>query len=298
MAENSAISWTDDTASPWRGCVEVRIVLPDGTHVPSECDKCYARNLTLGPKMGYDGHDADHPLLWGNPKTTVRLRNKYPQAMLRKINRQARDEGRRLLFTASMSDLFEDHPMVGPWREEYLTWCELATYVDHLFLTKRPQNALRMVPQHWLDHWPQNVWLGYSAGTMAALGRRAKWGERWRAFGVPVVFVSIEPQLEWIDAKLAIDCGANWLITGGESGDDDVPGERDRMAADMDWFRSVRDVCLQEGVAFFHKQHGGKRPGGDARIDGRLWHQWPDTTLGVVGGVRAMPGAQLIRLGR
>jgi protein gp37 len=293
VAENSAISWTDDTASPWRGCQEVRIVLPDGSTVPSECDKCYARNLTRGPRMGYDGHDADHPDVWGNPKTTPRLRNKYPQAMLRKINRQAQEEGRRLLFTASMSDLFEEHPMVTSWRNDYLTWCELATHVDHLFLTKRPQNVLRMVPQHWLMNWPQNVWLGYSAGTQAAMGRRAKYGDRWRAFGVPVVFVSIEPQLEPVDATLVIECGANWLITGGESGADNVPGERDRIDASVDWFRGVRDVAV---VAFFHKQHGGIRPGGDARIDGRHWHQWPDTHLGTVGGVRARPGAELINV--
>jgi len=296
VAENSAISWTDDTASPWRGCQEVRIVLPDGTHVPSECDKCYARNLTRGPRMGYDGHDADHPDVWGNPKTTPRLRNKYPQAMLRKINRQAIEEGRRLLFTASMSDLFEDHPMVEQWRQDYLVWCELATHVDHLFLTKRPQNVLRMVPQYWLDHWPQNVWLGYSAGTVAAMGRRAKWGERWRAFGVPVVFVSIEPQLEAVDATLAIECGANWLIVGGESGQDGLPDERDRIDADPDWFRQVRDVAVARGVPFFFKQSSGVRPGSGTTLDGRRWYQWPDTQLGPVSGVRAKPGAELIAL--
>jgi protein gp37 len=75
----------------------------------------------------------------------------------------------------------------------------------------------------------------------------------------------------WLDGKdlpeLNLD-GIDWVITGGESGAEHRP-------MDLDWCRDIRDVCVDLGVAYFHKQHGGHRPGGARELDGREWSQFP-----------------------
>jgi len=310
MAENSLIDWTDDTLNIWIGCNPVRfavtleqakgleqagatvVVKHINNHamyfLPSECDNCYADVWSRRRFEKAQGL----PRLWGNPKTTPRHETGDWRSKLKRFNRLAQDGGRRLCFAQSLSDIGEEHAMVKPWRDEFLPLASEANYIDFLMLTKRPQNMLRMVPAEWLQNWPQNVWLGYSAGTDRSIEIRAHYATEWRSLGVPVVFVSVEPQLEDLDIGTAIDAGANWIITGGESGNGE---ERKRIDADADWFRRVRDTCLEDGVAYFHKQSGGSRPGTGKELDGRLWHQWPDTEIGRVGGVRIAQGSELIR---
>jgi protein gp37 len=63
----------------------------------------------------------------------------------------------------------------------------------------------------------------------------------------------------------------SWVITGGESGPNARP-------AGLDWFRSIRDQCQSAGVAFFHKQHGGRTPKVNGRLlDGGAWDEYPET---------------------
>lgn len=315
MAENSAIDWTDDTLNGWIGCVEVRIAMSadqaaqieaaggvvyartiDGRTIysyPSECDNCYAKVQARG-RMGYNDHDAAHPVVWGDPHTTPRHLTKYWPALMPKLEALAASTGRRLVFSFSLSDIFEHHEQVVPWRERFLALVEECPNLDFQLLTKRPQNVHRMVPGAWLRNWPEHVWIGTSAGTQAAMDRRAPYLSEMRAWGAPVAFLSMEPLLERTDPTAAIEkYGVNWIITGGESG---AGTDRPRIDANPDWFRHARDVAVAHRVAFFHKQSGGPKPGTGKELDGRLWHQFPNTDLGQVGGVRADASAQLIRL--
>jgi protein gp37 len=279
MAESSKISWTDSTLNHWIGCQEVRLVTPTGEHIPSECDGCYAR--TQARLHQYAGKGVE---LWGDPHTTPRHHTKYVKQLMPKLDRQAAESGRRLVFCFSLSDIFEQHPSLEPWRNEFLEWVGQYTHLDYLFLTKRPQNVHRMVPGSWLRSWPKHVWLGMSAGTNEAMRKRSRYLAEATAWGA-TTFVSMEPLLENVDPTPALEAGARWFITGGESGfgSDD----RARIDMEMDWVRSARDTVKSAGQAFFHKQHGGAHPGGDALVDGRLWHEWPDTGLAPVGGVRS-----------
>jgi len=85
-----------------------------------------------------------------------------------------------------------------------------------------------------------------------------------------VRFVSAEPLLGPLPS-LNLD-GIHWLITGGESGPKHRP-------CDPDWVRDLRDRCTLEGVAFFHKQWGGRTPKAGGRLlDGRTWDQFPAVT--------------------
>jgi len=65
--------------------------------------------------------------------------------------------------------------------------------------------------------------------------------------------------------------GIHCLIAGGES-------QSGCRAADLDWFRDLRDQCRATNVAFFLKQLGGhpiKRGGDQAVLDGQRWVETP-----------------------
>lgn len=290
MAEGSKIAWTDNTVNVWMGCTEV-VLRRDGARVPSECDACYARELVTH-RMGYNGRDEQHPLVWGNPKLTPRVETKYWRRVLPQWNKIAEKEGRLLVFSFSLSDWAEEHPMVGPWRAGFLDMIEQTPLLDYQLLTKRPQNIKRMVPRSWLQNWPQNVWVGTSAGTKAAWDLRVPYLADLRGYGAPVGFVSVEPHLEHFYPRDMYEHGVNWIITGGESGHGS--DERPRIDADVEWFREMRDACLSSSVAYFHKQGGGAKPGTNPEIDGRLWHQFPYAGFPWVGGVRAMDQAEIV----
>jgi protein gp37 len=96
--------------------------------------------------------------------------------------------------------------------------------------------------------------------------------EDLRTSGAKVKFISAEPLLGTLftrEAALDLD-GIDWLITGGESG----PGAR---PCDPHWVREIRDACLNQGAAFFHKQWGGRTPKAGGRLlDGRTWDEMPN----------------------
>lgn len=166
----------------------------------------------------------------------------------------------RRIFVNSMSDLFhEDIP------DEYIcrVFETMAAADWHVFqvLTKRPRRMAKVAGRL---PWPVHIW----AGTSVELSRYA-----WRANDclrrVPaaVRFVSAEPLLGPL-GSLQLD-HLHWVITGGESGPRHRP-------CDPEWVRDLRDRCQAAGVAFFHKQWGGRTPKAGGRIlDGRTWDEFP-----------------------
>jgi protein gp37 len=288
---DTTIEWTDRVWNPTTGC----------DRVSPGCDNCYALTMakrlkgmgqakyqtdgdprTSGPGFGLQVHPdvLDQPLRWRKPAR---------------------------VFVNSMSDLF--HPRVP---DDFIAqvFGVMATADQHTFqvLTKRPKRmrALlsndrfwHLVEAEWRYHhdgrgmlpsWVlPNVWLGTSVEDQ----QRAE--ERIPALldtPAAVRFLSCEPLLgpvdlaEWLDPPCDDDpdglhyygCGddapddLHWVIVGGESG----PGHR---PMDPAWARGLRDQCVQAGVAFFFKQHGGARPKANGReLDGRTWDEMPAVT--------------------
>lgn len=221
MAENSAIEWTDATFNPWWGC----------TRVSPACDDCYADTWArrLGMKLWDNGQyrtfGATH---WAGPP---------------KWNRKAQKEGRRpRVFCASMGDVFDKD---APSHERQRLWgtIDSTPHLDWLLLTKRVGNVMRMVPPHWQERFPKNVWLGISVVTPLEVGRDVP---KLKAIPAHVRFLSMEPLLE--DTSIA-DCleGIHWVIVGGES------GRRARPMLEQ-WAKHIRLDCLAAGVPFFFKQ--------------------------------------------
>lgn len=277
MSENSNISWTDHTFNPWWGCVKVS----DG------CRECYAE--TFAKRVGQN--------VWGPAATTSRrlFGDKHWQEPLR-WNAAAEKAGvRARVFCASMADVFEDHPEVGPHRDRLFALIEQTPWLDWLLLTKRPQNVASMVPVAWAAGFPSNVWMGTSAEHQAAADERIPY---LLAIPAAVRFLSCEPLLGPIDLDPYVDpvgaycCGGepehcrcldgwprtedgsdyvslDWVIAGGESG----PKAR---AMHPDWARSLRDQCVAAGVAFHFKQWGGRtHAAGGRELDGREWNEMP-----------------------
>jgi protein gp37 len=116
--------------------------------------------------------------------------------------------------------------------------------------------------------WTANIWMGTSIEDLAVARR----GDALRAIPAAVRFISAEPLLGPLD-KLDLK-GMHWVIGGGESGLDARPCE-------LAWARGLRDRCIEEGVAFFWKQWGGRTAKSGGRLlEGRTWDQYPAELVG------------------
>lgn len=177
--EDSKIGWTKHTFNPFMGC----------TKVSPACDNCYAER------------DMDHRfgrVSWGAGQPRVRTSEKNwnkPRAW----NKQAAATREKIkVFCASLSDVFDGEKTsdLDAWRKDLWRLIEETPNLYWLLLTKRPQNIRRMVPAHWLNKWPEHVWIGASAENQAMLDLRAP---IIASLPAKVRFLSCEPLLEPLD---------------------------------------------------------------------------------------------------
>ena len=111
--------------------------------------------------------------------------------------------------------------------------------------------------------WPENVWMGVSIENRKFVHR----ADELRSVDAAVRFISAEPLLGPLEG-LNLH-GIDWLIAGGESGPRHRPVKEE-------WLLTLRERCQDEGVAFFFKQWGGRRPTSHGRLlDGREWSEMP-----------------------
>jgi protein gp37 len=255
---DTSIEWTDATWNPVTGCDQVS----------PGCDNCYALTLAKRLKgMGQPKYQADGDPRTSGPGFGLTI---HPDV----LDQPLRWRKPRRVFVNSMSDLF--HPDVP---EGFIgqVWDVMARTPQHTYqvLTKRPQRMARALGPNGCGFYavegpvpcPQrNVWVGTSIES----DRYAFRADHLRNTPAAVRFLSLEPLLGPLPS-LNLD-GIDWVIVGGESG----------LAArpmHPDWVRDIRDRCVEEGVAFFFKQWGGRTPKANGRdIDGRTWDQYPEAT--------------------
>lgn len=279
MGADTKIEWAHHTFNPWRGC----------SHVSPGCEHCYAETLSARYKGAHGTWGAGGERViasesyWGQPARWDRAAGKAGE--------------RRRVFCASLADVFEGRPdLVAPrerlWRLIYDT-----PHLDWLLLTKRPENAHRMLTALSETPWTSlaggppgqaalgtthdplpNLWLGVSVEDQRRADERIP---VLLATPAAVRFVSAEPLLGPVDLSCwlgdesvmtagtadgrPVDLyygGVDWLIVGGESG----PGARPMHP---DWARSLRDQCAAAGVPYFFKQWGEWAPMdlGNVRVD-------------------------------
>ena len=238
MADDSAIEWTHSTWNPVTGC----------TKVSTGCDNCYAERFSERFR-GVAGHPFENGFdLTPRPE---------------RIDQPKRWRRPRLIFVNSMSDLFhKDIP--DEFVSRVFDTMEAADWHVYQVLTKRSSPMRNFVNRRYEDRpAPPNIWLGVSIESSSVLSRLRHLKQSRAA----VRFVSFEPLLGPL-ADLDLG-GIDWAIAGGESG----PGAR---PVEIAWLRGLRDQCVNQSVAFFFKQWGGRTPkSGGNSLDGRQWLQYP-----------------------
>lgn len=214
------------------------------TQISPGCDHCYA--LTFAERFrGVPGHPYEQgfDLKFWPDRLHLPFRWRRP----------------RRIFVNSMSDLFhKDVPDTFIY-QIFETMIQANWHVYQL-LTKRPHRLRRMAPKL---PWPHHIWVG----TSVELNRFVWRADHLRKVPAAVRFISAEPLLGPLD-QLCLD-GIDWVITGGESGPHSRPCE-------YEWVADLRDRCMRHGIAFFHKQWGGRTPkAGGRSLDGRMWEELP-----------------------
>ena len=251
MSGKTSIAWTNATWNPVVGC----------TRVSPGCDHCYAFALHDRRHALYQQH-AGH---WSAEGKAIPRQYALPfdevQFLEERLTWPLHQRQPLRIFVNSVSDLFHS-AVTEDQIQRVFTVIRQAHWHTFQVLTKRAGRLRYLGPQ--LD-WPANLWMGVSIET-DDLTPRAN-ALRVGAANAAVRFISAEPLL---GALPSLDLThIDWVITGGESG----PGSR---PCDPAWVRDLRDRCVADDVAFFHKQWGGATPKSYGRIlDGRTWDEFP-----------------------
>lgn len=296
MAEDTHISWADDTFNPWIGCMKVG----------PACDGCYAEALMgMGGRMqrvewgapgeGIGTRVRTAPSNWAKPKKWNREQGALLEAWVNGGAHPGDKPAPRFVFCASLADVF-DNAVPPEWRRDLFDLIRATPHLTWLLLTKRPQNIAKLfaetiTPELRAGHqgpehlgrslWPRNAAMGCTVVTQAEADRdvphllMAKMGLH-PAFA----FLSMEPLIEAVDLTNISTMrfrGADVLnaLTGELSGMFGEPaspllphldwvitgGETDQgghksRPQDPEWFRSLRDQCATTDTPFHHKQNG------------------------------------------
>ncbi|HUO23677.1 MAG TPA: phage Gp37/Gp68 family protein [Caulobacteraceae bacterium] len=216
MAQNTAISWADDTFNPWIGC----------TKLSPACDGCYAENLmatrlkrvTWGP---HGERQRTSEAYWAEPL-------KWEREQAAKV-KYANDNGlpappARFVFCASLADVF-DNAVPWEWRRDLFDLIHATPHLTWLLLTKRPGNIAALFAQaitpelraKWSKSvglgqslWPRNAAIGCTVVTQAEADRDIpKLLDAKAGLHPAFAFVSMEPLLEPVDLM-------RWLPGGYE----------------------------------------------------------------------------------
>src|SRR5437016_4306599 len=133
MGETTAISWTEHSWNPWRGC----------ERVSPGCAHCYI--FAAQQRYGQDPSGVTRTKTWGDP-----LKWQRDTERARRTER---------VFTCSWSDFFIE--AADRWRPEAWSLIRRTPNLTYQILTKRPENVAVRLPEDWGQGYA-NVWLGVS----------------------------------------------------------------------------------------------------------------------------------------
>lgn len=229
MAQKSNIQWTDATWNIARGC----------TKVDEDCKFCY---------MYRDSFDNTryNPLQVTKTKTVFNLPLKIKEPSK--------------IFTSSLTDVF--HPDCDAFRNEM--WDIIRKCPQHTFqiLTKRPERIADNLPKDWNENF-KNVWLGTSIGSNNSIHRMYQLVDAFfplanggKDLRIPKRFISFEPlhaPIDVEDIELRIMCQFDWIIIGGESGNE--TGKYRYRPCKIEWMEDIINA-FPKNVKVFVKQMG------------------------------------------
>jgi protein gp37 len=227
MAENSNIEWTHHTFNPWIGCIKKT----------EACKFCYAEEFA-GTRLSHFGK------MWGPNSERHETAASTWQLPPRWNRIASRLKERHRVFCASLADVFEDNDQVIEKRIELWQMIRETPWLDWLILTKRPENFKKFLPEDWGNGW-HNVWLGTSIGWQ----KDEKMIDDLLSIPAVVHFLSMEPLIGPVDASKYLLKGIEWVIVGGESGNN-------ARECNIKWILSTVEQCKAAKVPVFVKQLG------------------------------------------
>ncbi len=251
MGQHSSIQWTDATWNIARGC----------TKVDEDCKFCY---------MYRDSFDNTRY----NPLNVVRTKTVFNLPL--KLQEPSK------IFTSSLTDFF--HEDIDSYRDE--AWDIIRKCPQHTFqiLTKRPERVNDLLPKDWGHGW-RNVWLGTSVGSQNGVQRMI---DMSMVNHDGIKFLSLEPLhgpiklgevkkfFDAIDGDLFILPAFDWVIVGGESGNE--TGKYRYRPCQLEWIESLVNECRFNDIPVFVKQlgtHLSKSMGLKDRHGGDI-DEWPE----------------------
>lgn len=235
MGDKSKIEWTDTTWNPVRGCTKISL----------GCAHCYAETFAERFR-GVPGHPYEQGF-------DLKL---IPEKLLEPL-RWAKP---RMIFVNSMSDLF--HSGVDDFYVALVAQVMMrANWHTYQILTKRSARLTEMLRTELRQFADEpHIWWGVSVENRRHGLPRIN---HLRDTPAAMKFLSVEPLLE--DLGIIDLTGVSWVIVGGESGNGARPMK-------VEWVRSIRDQCVDAGVAFFFKQWGGVRKSETGRVLDGITH--------------------------
>jgi protein gp37 len=255
----SKIEWTNRTWNPTTGCTYYSSAKNGG----NECLNCYSEVLTnrlqaMGQEKYKQGFDVfvehedvlDEPYSWKQPST---------------------------VFVNSMSDLLHLACSDDFIKKAFKVVNDTPQHTYQI-LTKRHER-LEKLPADLV--WSDNIWMGVSCGNQYATKRIPSLVQSKAKHK----FLSVEPFIQEITE---IDLtGINWVIVGGESGNNSYKIEKDEKGKEKyqivngrvvytfvldengrkilekkirplkkEWVEVIKDKCEQQNIPFFFKQWG------------------------------------------
>ena len=216
MVRKSKIEWTEVTWNPWHGCKKVS----------EGCKYCYM----------YRGKEQykQNPMIVQKSKT--------------RFNAPLKWHIPTVIFTCSWSDFFIEE--ADEWRKEAWDIIRRTPYHTYQILTKRPHRALECLPEDWGEGY-KNVWLGVSVENEARFWERVP---QLRKIPAQTKFLSIEPLIERIEIEVSEMETIDWVIIGGESGNDN--GKWKYRECKLEWIESIVRELSDTTIAVFVKQLG------------------------------------------
>ena len=244
---STKIQWTQEVWNPVTGC----------NKVSEACDNCYAEVMAKR--------------LSGMPGSKEKYKNGFKVTLHpESLEQPLKWDKPRMIFVCSMGDLFHDK-VPSTYIDQVIDVIKRTPQHTYQILTKRSEHmAMYFVAES--ESVPDNVWLGVTCESSRHYKRVY---DLQCITDAKVKFLSCEPLLGDM-SDLPLD-GINWVITGGESG----PKAR---RTPVEYFRNLRNRCVNAGVSFFFKQWGAWGPDGVKRskyangalLDGEEWKQMPN----------------------
>ncbi len=167
----------------------------------------------------------------------------------------------KIVFVNSMSDLFHEEINYTFINKVFNVMNENPQHVFQI-LTKR---ADRLLDLNKYLKWTHNIWMGVSVENKKVEFRI----DFLRQTDARTKFLSLEPLIGPIP-NINLD-NIDWVIVGGESGHNPRP-------MDVEWVLDIQTQCMQNQVAFFFKQWGGKNKKRNGRmLNGKIYDEMPRT---------------------